>query len=359
VREAHVDGFRLDAVHAIVDASPLPFVEEMAASVHEAGERVGRRVIVIAESEANDPSLVRPRDLGGAGLDGQWDDGYHHAVHALLTGERNGYYDDFGTAGHLAKALRQGYVYTGEHSRFRRRRHGRPPEGVTADQFVVFAQNHDQVGNRVLGRRLNVLVDFETAKLATGLALLAPFVPLLFMGEEYGETAPFNFFVSFDDPGLGEAVRRGRREEFSPFNWQGEPPDPQSAETFQACRIDWSRRTAGRHGRMLAYCRALLALRRRGPALGVAGDRRVEESGNGQAVLLWRTSPVGRSLLIANLSETPDRVAVPASGKPWSLLADSADEPFGGPGTAAPARLDGTEVPMAPRSLVIYAQESD
>lgn len=230
--EFHIDGFRLDAIHAITDKGALPFLEELAAAVHRRAERLGRRVYVIGESDLNDPRVIQPRVVGGYGLDGQWSDDFHHALHSLLTGERSGYYQDFGKLVHLARAFREGYVYTGQYSAYRRRQHGDWPRLCDACQFVVFAQNHDQVGNRARGERLSTLVSFDGLKLAAGMVLLSPFVPLLFMGEEYGETAPFLYFTSHSDPTLVEAVRKGRLEEFAAFGCEDEVPDPQDEATF-------------------------------------------------------------------------------------------------------------------------------
>lgn len=190
ITDYHVDALRLDALHAILDLSAYPFLAELAAAVRERAARLHRRVYLIAESDLNDPKLVRPPEVGGYGLDAQWNDDFHHALHALLTGERTGYYEDFGTVAHLARAFTEGYVYTGQYSVYRRRRHGVPARALPAHAFAVFAQNHDQVGNRMRGERLSALVPFEALKLAAAVVLLSPYLPLLFMGEEYGETAP-------------------------------------------------------------------------------------------------------------------------------------------------------------------------
>ncbi len=267
VREFHVDGLRLDAVHAIYDFGARHILEEVAAEVHDEAARSGRRALVIAESDLNDPRLLRPRDRGGYGLDGQWADDFHHAVHAALTDERQGYYVDFGGIRPVAQAIRDRFVLDGRRSAFRGRRHGAPAVDVPADRFVVFVQNHDQVGNRARGDRLSTLVSAEQLKLATALLLLSPYVPMLFMGEEYGEKNPFLYFTSHGDRALGEAVRDGRRKEFARFAWQGEVPDPQSEETFVRSRLDWARRAEPGHARLLGCTRDLLRIRREEPAL--------------------------------------------------------------------------------------------
>ncbi|MEZ4404928.1 MAG: malto-oligosyltrehalose trehalohydrolase [Polyangiales bacterium] len=238
VEDFHLDGLRLDAVHAIVDRSSYPFLEELSDRVHARAEALGREVLVVAESDANDPRLVQRKALGGMGLDGVWSDDFHHAVHALLTGERDGYYMDFGRASDLAEAWRHGAAYRGRRSSFRQRRHGRDAPEVEGPRHVVCSQNHDQVGNRARGERLIALTDLARAKLAAALVILSPNTPLLFMGEEHGETAPFLYFIDHGDAGLIEAIRRGRTEEFKDFAWTGELPDPAAVETMRRCVVD-------------------------------------------------------------------------------------------------------------------------
>ena len=245
ITEFHVDALRLDAVHAIIDSSARPFVEQLALAVHERARELNREVHVIAESDRNDSRIVRDLEKGGLGLDGTWSDDIHHAVHALLTGEQTGYYADFGGISRLATGLREGFVYSGQYSKYRQRSHGNSARDLPGKRFVVFSQNHDQVGNRMLGERLASLVSFESLKLAAGAILLSPFVPLIFMGEEYGEKAPFLYFVSHSDPALIEAVRKGRAEEFRAFRWEGEPLDPQSKDTFARCKLHWDERNRG------------------------------------------------------------------------------------------------------------------
>ncbi len=215
VTEFRIDALRVDAVHAILDHSAQPFLQELGLALQARAEHMNRRIYAIAESALNDTRIIRPRELGGYGLDAQWNDDFHHALRVLLTGDQGGYYQDFGELGHLAKAFREGFVYAGDYSTYRRRRHGNSSQHMPAQQFVVFTQNHDQVGNRMLGERLSQLVSLEALKLAASAVLLSPFIPLLFMGEEYGEVAPFQYFISHLDAQLVDAVRRGRREEFA------------------------------------------------------------------------------------------------------------------------------------------------
>ena len=263
LRECHVDGFRLDAVHAIIDRSARPFLAELNEAVHAEAARLGRAAIVIAESDQNDAAVISPPAERGLGFDATWSDDFHHSVHALLSGERTGYYRDFGGVGELAAALGRGWTYAGQYSAFRRRRHGNDPGRASAERFVVAVQNHDQVGNRAQGDRLATLLDHERLKVAAAALLLSPFTPMLFMGEEYGETRPFQYFTSHGGPELIEAVRSGRREEFKEFAWQGEVPDPQAESTFRASILD----RAGGSGEIRLLYQELLALRAALPAL--------------------------------------------------------------------------------------------
>lgn len=269
VRDFHADGLRLDAVHAIYDFSARHILADVQTAVQQEADRRNRTVHVIAESDLNDVRLVEPPALGGYGLDGVWSDDFHHGVHALLTGEQEGYYRDFGRAEHLVKTLNDVFVYDGTYSPFRRRRHGSKVGKLDRAQFVVAVQNHDQVGNRAAGERFGTLLAPEAQRLACGLLLLSPCVPLMFMGEEYGETAPFPFFCSFGDAELIEAVRRGRREEFAnlAFRWKTEVPDPQDPGTFASAKLRWRWPEGSPHAQMRELYRDLLSARRRWPAL--------------------------------------------------------------------------------------------
>ncbi len=269
VRDFHVDGLRLDAVQTIYDFGPRHILAEIQAVVQREAARAERLVHVIAETNQNDVRLVRPRKQGGYGLDGVWSDDFHHSVHGLLTGERDGYYEDFGRPEQLAKTYNDVFVYDGCYSVFHRRRWGNRVGASDRTRFIVCLQNHDQVGNRALGDRLSTLVTPAARRLACGLLLLSPCVPLLFMGEEYGETNPFPFFCSFDDPTIVAAVRRGRREEFAGlrFEWGTEIPDPQAPETFAAAKLSWSWPEGSVHTQLRQLYQDLLAARRQWPAL--------------------------------------------------------------------------------------------
>jgi maltooligosyltrehalose trehalohydrolase len=268
LRDYHCDGLRLDAVHAITDESALHILEELATEVGALATGLGRPLFLIAESDRNDPRFVRGSDAGGYGLDASWADEWHHALHATLTGERDGYYEDFGPLPLLAKALRQAWVYDGSYSPYRRRVHGRPPTGLTGSQFVVSTQNHDQIGNRAVGERASALMSDGRLRVAAALLLTSPFVPLLFQGEEWGATTPFQFFTDHADPRLGRAVRSGRRQEFVSFGWDPrDVPNPQDPATFLRSKLDWAEAGKEPHADLLAWYRELIGLRRRVPAL--------------------------------------------------------------------------------------------
>ncbi|HUQ17049.1 MAG TPA: malto-oligosyltrehalose trehalohydrolase [Candidatus Saccharimonadales bacterium] len=261
----HLDGLRLDAVHAINDRSAQHLLEALA--LRAAAVTEGPRRLLIAESDLNDPRFVTPRAQGGYGIDAQWSDDLHHAIHALLTGERAGYYADFGTADDLAKALRQAFVYDGRHSTFRGRPHGRAVTGLSGHRFLAYSQDHDQVGNRACGERLEHLVGPAKARIAAALVLLSPFVPMLFQGEEWAASSPFQYFTDHG-PELGRLVRDGRRQEFASFGWDPlSIPDPQDPATFERSKLRWEERALADHAAMLAWYRDLIALRRSEPAL--------------------------------------------------------------------------------------------
>jgi maltooligosyltrehalose trehalohydrolase len=362
VTEYHIDALRLDAVHAIVDHSAVPFVEELAEAVHHRAERLNRRIYVIAESNLNDARLVRPPEMGGCGLDGQWNEDFHHCLHVLLTGERAGYYQDFGGLTQLAKALREGFVYSGQYSPYHQRRHGSSSRDVPAHKLVVFAQNHDQVGNRMLGERLSQLVSFEGLKLAAGVVLLSPFVPLLFMGEEYGETAPFQYFVSHSDAALVEAVRRGRREEFAAFAWQGEPPDPQDEKTFLRSRLNRNLRGEGYHGVLFEFYRELFRLRRTIAALADLSKEQTEvlEYEKDQVLFLRRWSGNSEVFAAFNFGDREATAVVSVPGGHWCKRLDSADERWQGKGSSLPEmlRLNGEAMlALSPMSLALFEKE--
>ncbi|MBV9506207.1 MAG: malto-oligosyltrehalose trehalohydrolase [Acidobacteriia bacterium] len=270
----HFDGLRLDAVHAITDSSAVHFLEELTSAVAGLENRLGRPLCMIAESDLNDPRLIRPRTRGGYGLSALWSDDFHHALHTVLTGERTGYYSDFGYVSHLAKAIENGYVYTGEYSAFRDRRHGRPLEYGEKSRLLGYIQNHDQIGNRANGERIGQLTGFAHARIGAAMTLLGPFIPLIFQGEEWGAGTPFQYFTNHSDPDLGRAVSNGRRQEFASFGWSPEQvPDPQDPETFRRSKLNWRELNEEPHREMLSWYSRLIRFRREHPELASAAAK--------------------------------------------------------------------------------------
>lgn len=339
VTDFHVDALRIDAIHGIIDESPVHVLRELNDAVQRAGRRAGRQVQVIAESDLNDRRVIESVSRGGYGLAAQWSDDFHHALHTLVTGERSGYYADFGRIEQLAKAYTDGFVYTGEPSVYRRRPHGTPSKDLPGERFVVFSQNHDQVGNRARGERLTALVPFEALKAIAAAYLLAPALPLLFMGEEYGEPAPFLYFTSHDDPALASAVSRGRLEEFRSFGWEGEVPDPQDPGTFERSVLDWDLAERAPHAGLRTCYQALLAQRREEPALGPRGkDRLVARPIGERAIAVVRRAARGQAAFLVNLGEAPLDVSLDVPGR-LSLALDTAEPRFAGPGGSAPSEV--------------------
>jgi maltooligosyltrehalose trehalohydrolase len=322
LRDYHIDGLRLDAVHAIIDTSAVPILEELAAEVEILGAALRRSKFLIAESDLNDPRLVRSREAGGAGLDAQWSDDFHHALHALLTGERTGYYTDFGSLGQLATSLAEGYVYAGQHSAYRGRIYGRRALAVPAHRFLGYLQDHDQVGNRAQGERSAALMSTGLLRVAAALVLLSPFTPMLWMGEEWGASTPWMYFTDHDDPALAEAVRKGRQDEFGAFGWRPEDlPDPQDPDVFTRSRLDWSELADEPHAGLLDWHRRLLALRRAHPDFPDSRFERVSVSYDEEA--RWLVLGRGERLLVV-CNFGPVRQEVPLDGTPIEVLAASA-----------------------------------
>jgi maltooligosyltrehalose trehalohydrolase len=322
LRDYHVDGLRIDAVHAIVDTSATHILEALAAEVRLLEATLGRHLTLIAESDLNDPRLLWSSERGGYGLDAQWSDDFHHALHTILTGERSGYYADFGSFADLAKALRDVYVYDGRFSPFRRRHHGRPVGDLAGTRFLGYLQNHDQVGNRAQGERSSHLLSLGRLKIGAALVLTAPFVPMLFQGEEWGASTPFQYFTDHDDPALARAVTDGRRREFAAFGWKPEEvPDPQDPATFARSKLDWSERDRPPHADLLDWHRRLIRLRRTTPALrdGKREAVRVTYDEARRSLIVER----GPIAVACNLADAPQRLAI-GSGRALLLASDPA-----------------------------------
>jgi maltooligosyltrehalose trehalohydrolase len=341
LRDYRIDGLRLDAVHAILDTSAVHFLEQLAAEVRALSRETGRRYDVIAESSLNDPRLVWPVERGGYGLDAAWSDDLHHALHCLLTGESAGFYADFGSVADLAKALREVYVYDGRYSRYRGRRHGRPAAGVTAHQFVTFSQNHDMTGNRPLGERLSQLAGLDAAKVAAMITLTAPTLPLLFMGEEWAASTPFQYFTGHADPELGAAVTQGRKHEFESSGWTAEDvPDPQAPETFERSRLDWDEAQREPHASILDFYRRLIALRKTTSDLTDPDLSHVEVAFDESK--RWLTMRRGSLTLAASFAVQAQTVPLPVGAR--SLILATHDS----------ARLDAAGAHLPPVSAALF-----
>ena len=344
LRDYHLDGLRLDAVHALEDHRALHFLEQLAVEVQALAARLNRELVLIAESDLNDPRLVTAREAGGYGLTGQWSDDFHHALHAALTGERQGIYRDFGPLAALAKTLTRVFFHDGSWSSFRGRSHGRPVDVLRtpAHRFLGFLQNHDQIGNRAAGDRIAALLPADLVKVGAGLVLTAPFTPILFMGEEWGARTPWQYFTDHTDPGLAQAASDGRRAEFAAFGWDpAEIPDPQDEATFRRSKLDWAERDGAGHRELLAWYQALIALRRSRPELTDPrlGQVRVDYD----EAARWLVMARGRLRIAVSLS--PHATALPLGGPATGLLAAS------GTGIA----IDGEKVTMPGAGLAVVA----
>lgn len=360
LRDHHVDGLRLDAVHALDDrGSATHILAQIADAVADLSQQTGRRLELIAETDRNDPQTIRPRALGGLGIDAQWADDLHHAIHVAVTGETDGYYIDYADPlSALAQAYSNGFVYNGQYSQFRQRTVGAPlPADVSLRRLIACTQNHDQVGNRAAGDRLTTLVDADLARMATVLLCVAPHTPMLFMGQEYGETRPFQFFSDMPGEELRQAIRDGRRREFEFFDaWQGEAPDPLDRATFERSKLDRSAVDCEQGRQRRALWRDLLALRRTQPALGTGRRDPVDVKVDGQVLRLIRrcriqerTTPSDIEVLV-NFNDQPLSTEQFEGSPPIPLLS-SADARYGGPGHHA-----GDPVP--PRTAAIYLRPS-
>jgi maltooligosyltrehalose trehalohydrolase len=330
LRDYHVDGLRLDAVHAFQDNRAVHLLEELAVAADALSAATGRSAVLVAESDMNNPRLITAREAGGYGLDAQWDDDFHHAVHALVTGERQGYYGDFGTIASLAKVMTGAYFHDGTWSSFRRRTHGRrvDTQRTPAHRFVVFAQDHDQVGNRATGDRLPATLAGHRhrdglLRVTAGLVLTASFIPMLFMGEEWGADTPWQFFTDHTDPFFADAVSKGRRSEFAAHGWGfSEVPDPQDRATFLRSKLDWTQPGRDPHRALLGWYRSLIALRRSRPELTDPRLDRVRTEFDEEA--RWLVVHRGALRIVASLAGVPAAVPLgPAAGGHDDILLGS------------------------------------
>lgn len=342
LEEFHMDALRLDAVSAIVDNSAQPFLGKLSDAVRAFAKRSGRLIYTMGETSKNDPRYVSPVSSGGYGLDSQWNFDFHHALHALLTGEDAGYLGDHGKIEHLARAYQDGFVYTGQYSPYWGRSHGAPADNVPSRRLIVYGQNHDESGNRPDGARWGTLLPFEGQKLAAAAVLLAPSVPMLFMGEEYGETRPFFYFTDHANKDLQRMVREGRREEMKGFGWKGEPSaEPDTAEAFERSILDWEKRSRGKGGILSGLYRKLIQLRKETAALARLDKKALtaEVLSEKSLLLVRREEKGGHAAIFLNCG--PEAAAVSAKlpdGK-WRRILDTAEPRWDGPGTTTPADI--------------------
>ena len=322
--EYHLDALRLDAIQGIFDHGARHFLRELADSFHAQASRLGRAAFLIAESDLNDVRVIAPPDIGGYGVDAQWHDDFHHSLYTAFFQDRRGYFSDFNGLPSLAKAITEGFVYSGQHSRYRRRRHGSSSSGRPGEHFVVCSENHDQVANGLCGIRLSRLLSPAQQKLAAALVVCAPFLPLLFMGQEYGEESGFYYFTDHGDPALAEAVREGRRKEASAFQANGEFLDPQDPGTFERSRLCWNLRAYEPHSGLMAWYRGLIALRRQTPALRNCRMDLVRvayNNGHCPWFVVERSDPSAgpRALLVCNFSARPQAIPILGADLDWGL----------------------------------------
>lgn len=352
----HIDALRLDAIHGIYDFSAKHILEELVEAASVSSQMTGRECLLIAESDLNNARIILDRNSGGFGVHAQWSDDFHHSVHTLLTGEQDGYYADFGRMDDLVKAIREGFVYDWRFSNYRRRIHGSSSKDIPAERLVISLQTHDQVGNRMKGERLSHLVSFEAVKAAAAVMILSPYVPMLFMGEEYAESNPFYYFVSHSDKDLIEAVRRGRREEFESFGWDEELPDAQAEETFTSSCLSWESQENGTHKTMRDFYRQLIIYRKTLPSLRTPDKRQCEVWGEDSGVLgMHRWSDGHAVLCLFNLSGERQRYTNKTCRTSARKLLDSSMEFWSGPGGCALDRLEPDSViTLPPYGCVIY-----
>jgi maltooligosyltrehalose trehalohydrolase len=344
MRDYHVDGLRLDAVHEFMDRSAIHFMEQLSAEVDVLSSTLGRRLVLIAESDLNDPRVVTPREARGYGMDAQWSDDFHHALFTILHEDQGkGYYDDFGSFANLAKSMTSAFVYDGAYSSYRNRSHGRPVGGLSAHHFVAFIQNHDQIGNRAIGDRLEHMVGMDRAKVAAGLVLTSPFIPMLFQGEEFAASTPFQYFADHEDGEMRKAVSDGRKREFAAFGWDAaDIPDPESVETFNRSKLDWSEVHEGRHEEMLRWTTDLIRIRRKSFSLndGDLGHTHVAFDEQKR----WMAVDRGQVKIVCNLGEGAAEFDIPTG---YTLLLASASDIF----------VEDGKTSLPPAALAIFSAE--
>jgi maltooligosyltrehalose trehalohydrolase len=357
----HIDALRLDAIDRIYDMSARHILLELSEKTKNLSNELGKKLFLIAESDLNDNTIIRSVSEYGFGIDAQWSDDFHHSIHSLLTGEKQGYYQDFGTTQDLINSVNNTFVYTGRYSKYRKRRHGNSAIEMRPDQFVINIQNHDQVGNRAFGERLSKLISFEESKIAAAILIISPYIPLIFMGQEFNEDSPFLYFVSFNDPNLIESVRKGRREEFLSFKWKYDVPDPQSEQTYLNSKLNWELINEEQHKVLLNFYKYLIKIRKVNKALYSFERKNFEMIGTGKEkiVILSRWWKENKITAIINFNQETVTTKVPFSAGKWKKILDSADKMWEGPGTSTPERILGKEqnVTIKKSSISVYELE--
>ena len=355
-RDFHIDALRLDAVHAIKDFSPTHILREIKLAIDELMKETGRQHYLVVELDLNDNRFINPLNKQGFGMDAQWIDEFHHALRVTAGQDRTGYYSDFTGIAQLAKSYKDAYVYDGIYSPHRKKKFGVKAEGNPGQQFIVFSQNHDQVGNRMLGERTSSLVSFEMQKLLVGAVLVSPYLPLLFMGEEWSETNPFLYFVSHTDAELVEAVRKGRKAEFAAFHQEGEAPDPVSEETFLQSKLQWDLIEQEPHKTMLNYYKYFIGARKKYPALRTLDRNQVEVEVDQErrVLILQRESEENSIVCLMNFSKQVQEVGVPDHADQLFRLIDSASPDWKGPAAAPEETSGGSKITLQPESIIVY-----
>ncbi|MEG9432404.1 malto-oligosyltrehalose trehalohydrolase [Terriglobus sp. ADX1] len=308
LRDYHFDGLRLDAVHELIDRSAMHFLEQLSREIEDLSASLGRCLFLIGETDLNDPRFVTPREANGFGLDAQWSDDFHHSLFTLLRHEPHGYFEDFGTIENLATTLQQVFLYDGRYSRFRQHNHGRQIHKISFHRFLGYIQNHDQIGNRAHGERLEQLVGMRKAKLAAGVVMTAPFLPMVFMGEEWAASTPWLYFADFQDEHLRQAVRDGRKKDFEAFGWSDDVPDPGDVKTFESSVLNWNELQEPKHVEMYRWYRDLIHLRRRMLALNLGDFGRMVVHCNEEE--RWIYTDRGNVRTMMNFAETATSFAV-------------------------------------------------
>ena len=360
-RDYHIDGLRLDAIHACKDMGSLHFVKELALSVKDLESETGRLHILIGECDLNDPKYISPVSDGGYGLDGQWCDEFHYALRTVITEDTTGYYEDFGLLEHLRRAYQDTFVYTGQYSKHRKKTFGTYPEKNPYSQFVVFCQNHDQIGNRLLGDRISTLVSFEELKVMAGSVLISPSVPMLFMGEEFAEDAPFQYFISHTDMQLVNGIREGRKREFSYFNFKGDAPDPFAEETYTNSKLNWNFKESQQKATLFEFYKKLIQLRKNHAAFKNDDrhtvDVQMEEEKGLLKIFRHFESAEASDLYAAINYKNEDALFSIPEGSGWKLFLDSADVCLGGTGKSViDSTQTGEAISIKGHSILIYTK---